>query len=147
MIRSTHCFPVKGRLHFSRILCFPPWKEISFAQWVKYLTRHQPFRYIKCILPPNVPSFQRRHSESTDHWSRCPPTPSSPSRTDTGFGAINFSSPAAPSGRGARKTPISKSSTPRQMQNITSTLHHIGTGGRTQSKLIQQGSQPLRAEG
>lgn len=26
MIRSTHCFPVKGRLHFSRILCLPPWE-------------------------------------------------------------------------------------------------------------------------
>lgn len=26
MIRSTHCFPVNGRTHFSIILCFPPWK-------------------------------------------------------------------------------------------------------------------------
>ncbi len=26
IIRSTHCFPVRGSVHFSKILCFPPFK-------------------------------------------------------------------------------------------------------------------------
>lgn len=26
IIRSTHCFPVRGSVHLSRILCFPPFK-------------------------------------------------------------------------------------------------------------------------
>lgn len=49
MMRSTHCFPVKGRLHLSNILCFPPWNKQQFVNkwsmcwhsgytWIMYST-------------------------------------------------------------------------------------------------------------
>lgn len=142
MMRSTHCFPVKGRLHLSSILCFPPWnKRQSFDNnnnnnnnWFGQST--ELVKHIQCVdnlviwimYATLVSVACIQGVTTTNHWSQdCPHLAAF--KNESGFRPGNLDPPAAPSGphsvaghpagsREQEKEPASMNA------SVTSLLHH-----------------------
>lgn len=106
MMRSTHCFPVKGRLHLSSILCFPPWNKWQFFNkhdWFGHST--ELLKHIQCvdnlvtwIMYNTLISVACIQDVTTiNHWSQdCPHLAAF--ENESGFRPVNLYPPAAPSG-------------------------------------------------
>lgn len=142
MMRSTHCFPVKGRLHLSSILCFPPWNKRQFfnkQNWIGHLTKlPELVKHTQCvdhlaisimyITLISVACIQDV-TTTTHWWQDCPHLATFTNKS--GFRALNLYPPAAPSGPHSvaghqTDSPWAGKKPPSKSASVTLLLHHTG---------------------